>query len=56
MLLSCTAVSLTDSLWQDYQAFCQRDLSDFTVEYLFLDAVYESLRRVGNTKEALLCA
>jgi putative transposase len=57
MLLSRTAVSqITDSLWEDYQAFCQRDLSDFTVEYLFLDAVYESLRRVGNTKEGLLCA
>jgi transposase-like protein len=57
MLLSRTAVSqITDSLWEDYQAFCQRDLSDFAVEYLFLDAVYERLRRVGNTKEALLCA
>jgi transposase-like protein len=57
MLLSRSAVSqITDSLWEDYQAFCQRDLSDFAVEYLFLDAVYESLRRIGNTKEALLCA
>lgn len=57
MLLSRSAVSqITDSLWEDYQAFCQRDLSDFAVEYLFVDAVYESLRRLGNTKEALLCA
>lgn len=57
MLLSRSAVSqITDSLWEDYQTFCQRDLSDFAVEYLFLDAVYESLRRVGNVKEALLCA
>ena len=57
MLLSRSAVSqITDSLWEDYQAFCQRDLSDFVVEYLFLDAVYESLRRLGNKKEALLCA
>lgn len=57
MLLSRSAVSqITDSLWEDYQAFCQRDLSDFAVEYLFLDAVYESLRRVGHVKEALLCA
>jgi putative transposase len=56
-LLSRTAVSqITDSLWEDYQAFCQRDLSDFAVEYLFVDAVYESLRRVGKVKEALLCA
>lgn len=57
LLLSRSAVSeITDSLWEDYLAFCQRDLSDFEVEYLFVDAVYESLRRVGNTKEALLCA
>jgi transposase-like protein len=57
MLLSRTAVSeITDSLWEDYQLFCQRDLSEFEVEYLFLDAVYESLRRQGNVKEALLCA
>ena len=57
LLLSRTAVSeITDSLWEDYQLFCQRDLSDFEVEYLFLDAVYESLRRQGNVKEALLCA
>jgi transposase-like protein len=57
MLLSRTAVSeITDSLWEDYQHFCQRDLSVFEVEYLFVDAVYESLRRIGNVKEALLCA
>jgi transposase-like protein len=57
LLLSRTAVSeITDSLWEDYQQFCQRDLSGFAVEYLFLDAIYESLRRQGNVKEALLCA
>jgi putative transposase len=57
MLLSRTAVSeITDSIWEDYQHFCQRDLSVFEVEYLFVDAVYESLRRQGNVKEALLCA
>jgi transposase-like protein len=57
MLLSRSAVSeITDSLWEDYQAFCQRDLSQFAVEYLFVDAIYESLRRQGNVKEALLCA
>ncbi len=57
LLLSKSAVSeITDRLWEEYQAFCQRDLSPFAVEYLFLDAVYESLRRVGSGKEALLCA
>jgi len=56
-LLSRSAVSdLTDTLWEDYQAFCQRDLSEFEVIYLFVDGVYESLRRQGGPKEALLCA
>jgi transposase-like protein len=55
LLLSRSAVSeLTDSLWEDYQAFCQRDLSGFEVEYVFLDAVYESLRLQAGMKEALL--
>jgi transposase-like protein len=56
-LLSRSAVSeLTESLWEEYQAFCQRDLGDFDIIYLFADAIYESLRRQGGPKEALLCA
>ena len=56
-LLTRSAVSeLTDVLWEEYEAFSQRDLSCFEVEYLFLDAVYESLRRMGGGKEGLLCA
>jgi putative transposase len=56
-MLSRTAVSrLTESLWEDYAAFTQRDLSGFPVVYLFLDAVYESLRRQGGGKEGILCA
>lgn len=56
-LLSRTAVSeITDRLWEDYQAFCQRDLSGFEVIYLFVDAIYESLREQGGPKEAVLCA
>jgi len=54
MLLSKSAVSqITDRLWEDYQAFVSRDLSGISVEYLFVDAVFESLRRHG-AKEALL--
>lgn len=57
LLLSRRAVSeITDSLWEDYRHFCQRDLSALEVEYLFVEAVYESLRRQGSVKEALLCA
>ena len=55
-LLGRSAVSeLTDTLWQEYEAFCQRDLSELEVIYLFVDGVYESLRRAGGPKEALLC-
>ena len=54
MLVSKSAVSeITDRLWEDYQAFISRDLSEISVEYLFVDAVFESLRRHG-AKEALL--
>jgi putative transposase len=56
LLISKSAVSeITDRLWEDYQAFCSRDLSAIEVEYLFLDAVYESLRRYG-AKEGVLAA
>ena len=56
-LLSRTAVSeLTDTLWEEYQAFSRRDLAPFEVIYLFVDAIYESLRLQGGLKEALLCA
>jgi transposase-like protein len=44
-LLSRSAVSeLRESLWEDCDVFCQRDLPSFEIEYLFIDAVYEGLR------------
>ena len=54
-MISKSAVSeITDRLWEDYQAFIAgEDLSEVEVEYLFVDAVFESLRRHG-AKEALL--
>ena len=56
LLISRSAVSeITDQLWEDYEAFTARDLSEIAVEYLFLDAIFESLRRQG-AKEALLVA
>lgn len=56
LLISKSAVSeITDRLWEEYQAFCERDLSGIEIEYLFLDAVYESLRRYG-AKEGVLAA
>ena len=56
-ILGRSAVSeLTDRLWEEYEAFSARDLSGFEVTYLFVDAIYESLRLQGGPKEALLCA
>jgi putative transposase len=56
LMISRSAVSeITDQLWEDYRAFCERDLSGIEVEYLFLDAVYESLPRYG-AKEGILAA
>jgi transposase-like protein len=53
LVISKSAVSgITDRLWEDYQAFCSRDLSGIECEYLFLDA---SLRRYG-AKEGVLAA
>ena len=40
---------------EEYEAFAKRDLSSLDVVYLFLDAVYEPLRRTGRVKEAILC-
>ena len=56
LLISRSAVSeITDRLWEDHQGFITGDLSEIAVEYLFVDAVFEALRRHG-AKEALLVA
>jgi transposase-like protein len=56
LMISRSAVSeITERLWEDYREFSDRDLSGIEVEYLFLDAVYESLRRYG-AKEGILAA
>ena len=55
-LLSRTAVSqVTERLWQEYEAFATRDLSEFVVAYLFVDGVAERLH-AGMPREAVLCA
>lgn len=56
-LLSRSAVSvLTEDLWHEYEQFQKRDLSRLAVEYLFLDAVYESLRKECGQSEGILVA
>ena len=55
-VLSDTAVSeVTEKLYEQYEMFRERKLDGFEVAYLFIDAVYEPLRRHGS-KTAVLCA
>jgi transposase-like protein len=55
-VLSRSAMSrLATRLHDEYLAFSQRDLSDLDVVYVFVDGVYEAVRRYTNG-QALLCA
>src|SRR3954447_4121260 len=54
MLSKSTVSALTDTLNQEYEAFRSRDLSGYEVAFLFIDAVYEPLRRWGS-KTGVLC-
>jgi putative transposase len=56
LLLSKTAVSqLGERLWEDYQTFVQRDLSEYEISYLFVDGIAERLRP-GAKREPVLAA
>ncbi len=55
-ILSRTAVSeITERLWEEYEAFATRDLSEHRIVYLFVDGVAERLRP-GQPREAVLAA
>jgi transposase-like protein len=54
VLSKSTVSELTESLSEEYEAFRTRDLSDEPVAYLFIDTVYEPLRRWGS-KTGVLC-
>jgi putative transposase len=53
VLSKSTVSELTDTLTQEYEAFRTRDLSGYEVAYLFIDTVYEPLRRRGSKTGAL---
>ncbi|NQU68382.1 MAG: IS256 family transposase [Candidatus Marinimicrobia bacterium] len=54
--LSRSVVSgLTETLNEEYRLFCERDLSSYDIVYLFVDGVYESIRRYTNN-QTILCA
>jgi putative transposase len=54
VLSKSTVSELTDPLTREYEAFRSRELSGYEVAYLFMDAVYEPLRRWGR-KTGVLC-
>lgn len=57
LLLNRSSVSeITESLNEEYEKFINRDLSKYDLIYMFVDGVYESLRRHSSRKEAILCA
>ena len=56
MLTKSDVSEITETLWAEYEAFRDRSLADFEVQYLFLDAVFEPLRRTGTVREGVLCA
>ncbi|MBE0433728.1 transposase [candidate division WOR-3 bacterium] len=43
-------------MWSEYDRFCTRDLSGVALEYLFLDAVYEAVRKEAPGYEGILVA
>ena len=57
LLLGRSAVSeLSEKLWGEYEEFARADLSELEVEYLWLDAVYEPMRRYLSGREGILAA
>jgi transposase-like protein len=54
VLSKSTVSELTDTLSEEYEAWRTRDLSQDPVAYLFIDTVYEPLRRWGQ-KTGVLC-
>lgn len=49
------ASELSKTLTEQYEQFSKRDLSDLDPVYLFVDGVYESIRKYTNN-QAILCA
>ena len=54
VLSKSTVSELTDTLSQEYEAWRTRDLSQEAVAYLYMDTVYEPLRRWGQ-RTGVLC-
>jgi len=47
------ASEVTETLWQQYEAFAARNLSQIKPLYLFFDGIAEHLRRGAKTEAVL---
>ena len=55
LLLSKSSVSrISKRLWDEYQTFIKTDLSGVDIVYIFMDAVFESLRMIKSPNEGIL--
>ncbi len=55
-LLSRSSVSsVSESMYKEYEEFANRDLSKYDVVYLFVDGVYEAIRKYTRN-QGILCA
>lgn len=48
------ASRMSDALYEEYERWAERDLSDYDVVYLFADGVYESVRKISDN-QTILC-
>ena len=55
VLTKSAASAVCERLWDEYQAFAQRDLGELDIVYLFVDGVAERLH-LGQPREAVLAA
>jgi transposase-like protein len=55
-MISKSGVSqMSKTLYEQYDEFSRRDLSELDIVYLFIDGVYEAVKKYTN-KQAILCA
>ena len=55
-MLSKSSVSvITERLLEQYEVFKARDLSGFDIAYVFMDVVFEPLRRYGSRLGVMVC-
>ena len=47
---------VTENLAEEFETFQQHDLTDYDLECLYLDAIYEALRLRAGKKKAVMCA